>query len=106
MLYLHLETNSLNTMALNGQYVFVIQQNNLIYFVSSNMLAAYNYLIDNINPQDKLHVKSYKTYTLYFEDSANLIIPSNCGQNFMFKKVQIFTKYNAVNSKTKLFKTQ
>ncbi len=91
-------------MALNGNYVFVIQQNNLIYFASSNCLAAYNFLVDNINPLDKIHVRSYKTYSVHFQTEFNYIIPSNCGQNFMFKKVKVFTKYNSVNSTHKLLK--
>lgn len=87
------------------QKVFIIQQNNSIYFVASNMSAAYNFLANNINPIDKKLLKSYKQYTIDFRKSDTLFIPSNCGQNFQFKREKLFTRYNTANSNSKLLKS-
>ncbi len=66
------------------------------------MLAAYNYLSDNINPLDKKLLKGYKSYTQDFKKMDLILIPSNSGQNFIFRRVKLFSKYNSKTSTNKL----
>lgn len=85
--------------------IYIVQQNNSIYFCCSNMLAAYNFLKDNINPLDQKLLKCYKQYTVDFGKMDTIFIPSNCGQNFQLKRLDLFARYNSINSTKKLLTT-
>lgn len=104
-LHLPLEMKNGNNIHNRIEKVFVIQQNNSIYFCSSNMLAAYNFLKDNINPMDQKLLKCYKQYWVDMKKTSTLIIPSNCGQNFQFKRLDLFARYNSQTSTKKLLTT-
>jgi hypothetical protein len=92
-------------MEITKKKVFIIQQNNSVYFCGSNMLAAYNYLVSNINIADSKLIKCYKQYTIDFKKTDTIFIPSISGQSFTFKRLEVFVAYNTGHSKSKIKKS-